>query len=165
MSAKQEEPFQITVNEGRTIEFTPDAATQMDIHVDQDGTMHILKDGKKYEATIIGTNYAERSFEIKINGTKFKLHIADRYERLIKTMGLQTGGSSKINEIKAPMPGLVIGIMVTPGQVIKKGDPLLILEAMKMENVLKSAGDGIVKSIEVTQGAPVHKGTILIRFE
>jgi biotin carboxyl carrier protein len=63
------------------------------------------------------------------------------------------------------MPGLVLDIMIKPGQTIEKGTPLLILEAMKMENVLKSEGDGVVKSIEVIKTQAVDKGQILIEME
>ena len=62
------------------------------------------------------------------------------------------------------MPGLVLEIMVKAGDEVKKGDALLILEAMKMENVLKATGDGTVKSVSVSKGAPVDKGTILIEM-
>ena len=80
-------------------------------------------------------------------------------------MGLSAIVAHKISNIKAPMPGLVLDIMIKPGQTIEKGTPLLILEAMKMENVLKSEGDGVVKSIEVIKTQAVDKGQILIEME
>ena len=63
------------------------------------------------------------------------------------------------------MPGLVLEILVEPGHSVNAGDPLMILEAMKMENVLKSPGQAIVKSVEVVKGAPVEKNQVLIHFE
>ena len=63
------------------------------------------------------------------------------------------------------MPGLVLSILVEPGQAVQKGDVLLILEAMKMENVLKAAGDGTVKNIAVAKGAAVDKGQLLLEME
>lgn len=80
-------------------------------------------------------------------------------------MGLSVVASTKLDNIKAPMPGLIIDIMVKEGQSIEKGTPLLILEAMKMENVLKADGEGIVKSIEIIKGQAVDKGQILIEME
>jgi len=70
-----------------------------------------------------------------------------------------------LKNIKAPMPGLVLDVLVESGQTITKGDQLLILEAMKMENVLKAAGDGVVKSIEIKKGNTVEKGQILVEME
>jgi biotin carboxyl carrier protein len=63
------------------------------------------------------------------------------------------------------MPGMVLGIMVTEGQDVQKGDPLLILEAMKMENVLKAVGEGRVKAIKVQKGTAVDKNQLLIEME
>jgi biotin carboxyl carrier protein len=63
------------------------------------------------------------------------------------------------------MPGLVISILVEEGQEVQKGDSLLILEAMKMENVIKAAGKGVVKSIKVQQKNAVEKNQILIEME
>ena len=73
--------------------------------------------------------------------------------------------ANKVNNIKAPMPGLVLRTSVAIGDVIKKGDPLLVLEAMKMENVIKAAGDGVVKKINAIERTAVEKGSILIEFE
>ena len=68
-------------------------------------------------------------------------------------------------ELKAPMPGLVLKIEVEVGQTIKEGDALVVLEAMKMENVLKSPADVVIKSIGVTEGNAVEKNEVLIEFE
>jgi biotin carboxyl carrier protein len=63
------------------------------------------------------------------------------------------------------MPGLILDINVKIGQKVKEDDPLLILEAMKMENVLTSPRDGIIKSISVSKGDAVNKNQLLIEFE
>ncbi|MCL4145650.1 UNVERIFIED_CONTAM: hypothetical protein GTU68_019273 [Idotea baltica] len=62
------------------------------------------------------------------------------------------------------MPGLILDILVEVGQTIQKGDQLMILEAMKMENVLKAPGEGSISSIEVSQGDSVEKNQVLIKF-
>ena len=72
--------------------------------------------------------------------------------------------AQKVNDVKAPMPGLILEIKVQPGQEVKKGDPIMILEAMKMENILKSPGDGIVREIKVVEKQNVEKNQILILF-
>ena len=80
-------------------------------------------------------------------------------------LGLSVGGVQQQNTVKAPMPGLVLQILVEPGQVVQKGDPLLLLEAMKMENVIKAAGHGQVKTVAVEKGAAVDKGQLLLEME
>ena len=83
---------------------------------------------------------------------------------LLEQMGIDMAAANVVNDLKAPMPGLVLEIPVSVGQEIKKGDQLIILEAMKMENVLKAVGDGVVKSIEVGKGDSVEKNQVLIKF-
>ena len=78
---------------------------------------------------------------------------------------MKVGVTQKVGDIKAPMPGLVIEVAVEIGQTVTKGDKVLILEAMKMENVIKAAGDGVVKAIHTTKGQPVEKGQLLIEME
>jgi biotin carboxyl carrier protein len=163
--AKASEPYQIIVNEQLKLAIEPQEAAALDLIPLPTGGFHILKGGKKYVAEVIDAHYAERAFTIRVNGSVFKVHIADKYERLIQEMGLTIGASQKMNEIKAPMPGLVLDILVTEGQSVKKGDALLILEAMKMENVIKAAGDAVVKAVLVKKGVPVDKGNLLMRFE
>jgi biotin carboxyl carrier protein len=63
------------------------------------------------------------------------------------------------------MPGMVLDVKVTEGDAVKKGDALLVLEAMKMENIIRSTGAGVVKKIHVKKGVAVEKSQVLIRFE
>jgi len=72
--------------------------------------------------------------------------------------------AKKVNDIKAPMPGMVLNILVDEGQEVKKGDALIVLEAMKMENILKSPVDGVIKKIAINKGVAVEKNQLLIQF-
>jgi biotin carboxyl carrier protein len=72
---------------------------------------------------------------------------------------------NKANLLKAPMPGLVLKVLVTEGQAVKKGDGLLILEAMKMENIIKASSDGMVKKIHIEEKNIVDKNQKMIEFE
>ncbi|MFK7948664.1 MAG: acetyl-CoA carboxylase biotin carboxyl carrier protein subunit [Saprospiraceae bacterium] len=129
------------------------------------GQLHILKDNQAYHCELLEADYNNSTTTVLVNGTKYKLKIEDEYDLLVKKMGLSIATSSKLDNIKAPMPGLVLDIMIEVGQTIEKGTPLLILEAMKMENVLKADGEGVVKSIEITKGQAVDKGQIMIEME
>lgn len=125
---------------------------------------HILYKNKSYRAEVVKTDYTSKTFTLKINGRIYPVAVKDKFELLLEKMGMNVGASGKINSIKAPMPGLIIDLKVKPGDEVKAGDPLLILEAMKMENILKSPGDGKVKTVKVEKGNSVEKGQILIEF-
>jgi len=74
-------------------------------------------------------------------------------------------GVAKVSKLTAPMPGKVLDVLVSVGQEVLKGDGLVILEAMKMENVLKADDAGVIKSVNVSIGQAVEKNNILIEFE
>jgi len=127
-------------------------------------SFHVLKDNKSYNVEIVNHNVAEKTFQIKVNNTLYNLNVKDKYDELLRQLGLDKAMVSKVSNIKAPMPGLVLNILVEEGQEIKKGDALIVLEAMKMENILKSPTDGKVKKVAVKKGIAVEKGQILIEF-
>ena len=101
---------------------------------------------------------------IKINGRKYPVQLKDKFDLLLEKMGMSNVAAGKINNVKAPMPGLIIDLKVQAGNVVKTGDQLLILEAMKMENILKSTGEGTVKNVKVKKGDRVEKGQVLVEF-
>lgn len=72
--------------------------------------------------------------------------------------------TKKVNHLKSPMPGLVLKVIAKVGDLVKQGEPLLVLEAMKMENVFKAPSDVVIKSIDVTEKQAVEKGELLISF-
>jgi biotin carboxyl carrier protein len=95
---------------------------------------------------------------------KYEVKLKDKFDLLLEKMGFNNSAILEVKDIKAPMPGLIIDIKVEEGIVVKKGDPLIILEAMKMENIIKSPGEGVVKKIQVKKGDSVEKNQILIQF-
>ena len=162
---KHNEPFKVSVNGQHHFDLHPTEAQELDIVPDSDGRFHILHDGKSYQAEIVEIDHTARFIVAKVNGTRFSISIADHYDRLVLQLGLSMGGTQKANIVKAPMPGLVLNLLVEAGQLVSKGDPLLILEAMKMENVLKATGDGRVKSVHVQKSAAVVKGQLLLEMD
>ena len=131
----------------------------------KNNSFHIIKDHRSYKAEVIKADFSKKRFVISVNGNKYDLKVKDRFDELLHKLGFYESDSNKINEIRAPMPGLVLDIMVEEGSKVKKGEPVLVLEAMKMENILKSPRDGIVKSSNVEKGKPVEKNEVLISFE
>lgn len=130
----------------------------------KDGSFHVIKNNKSYSVEVIRSEPKEKSFLISVNGNKYQLNVKDKFDELLKSLGLDKLNAGKVNEIKAPMPGLVLDIRVTEGSEVKKGDPVFVLEAMKMENIIKSPTDGIIKKINVKKGAAVEKNQVLINF-
>lgn len=131
----------------------------------KDGKFHVIHNHKSYNAEVLEADYQTKSFLIKINNTKHSVSVKDRFDVLLDQLGMSNANSAKVNDLKAPMPGLIVDIKVQVGDTIKKGDTILILEAMKMENVLKATGDGIVKAIKIVQKQNVEKNQIMIEFE
>lgn len=128
-------------------------------------TFHLLKDQKSYEAKVLAIDWSAKTLTIEINNSPYQVKISDQYDQLVKKMGFEVSDKQQANDIKAPMPGLVLEVSVEEGQEVKEGDGLVILEAMKMENIIKSAGSGIVKTILIKKGTAVDKGQLLIEME
>jgi biotin carboxyl carrier protein len=130
----------------------------------RDGVYHLLKDNVSYNLEVVKHIPEEKKLVVKINNTPYSLDIKDKYDDLLHSLGLDSLASKKVNDIKAPMPGMVLNVLVTEGQEVKKGDGLIVLEAMKMENILKSPTDGVIKKIAITKGVAVEKNQLLIQF-
>ncbi len=125
---------------------------------------HIIKDDKCYVVEIVKADVSAKTFHLKVNGLDQDIVIKDDLDILLEKMGMTDLTQIKISDLKAPMPGLILDIKVVEGQEVKKGDAIMVLEAMKMENVLKAAGDGVVKAIKVHKGDSVEKNQLLIQF-
>jgi biotin carboxyl carrier protein len=164
--------YQIKVNDKYNFEIS---ASQNQITVGADvieldavslnqNSSSILYQNKSYNIELVDLNTTEKTAVIKVNGNIYTLSIKDQFDQLLKQLGMDNLATAKILQVKAPMPGLVLNVLVKEGDEIKKGDNLLVLEAMKMENMIKSPTDGIVKKIAITQGDKVEKNALLISF-
>jgi biotin carboxyl carrier protein len=136
----------------------------IDIIKVREGVFSIIKDGKSYNAEIIKQLPEDKKLVVKINNTSYTIDVKDKYDDLLHNLGLDNLASKKVNDVKAPMPGMVLNVLVSEGQEVKKGDALIVLEAMKMENILKSPSDGTIKKIAITKGVAVEKNQLLIQF-
>jgi len=124
----------------------------------------LLIEGKSLEVDVHSNGYDNRK-TVFLKGTEIAVDIEDyNLAQLRKTVGLS---SDKIIDktVKAPMPGLILDVKVTAGDTVEKGQPLLIIEAMKMENIIKASGKAVVKEVLVKKGASVEKGSKLLELE
>ncbi len=145
--------------------FSEEQTSKLDLLELAADKFHVLQNNKAYRANVLHSNFMDKTLTIEVNGNSYQVQIADSYDQMVEDMGLLVNTSQKVNEIKAPMPGLILDILVEVGQEITEGTPLLVLSAMKMENIILSQGDGVVKSIEVAKGDAVEKGQLIIEME
>jgi glutaconyl-CoA/methylmalonyl-CoA decarboxylase subunit gamma len=139
---------------------------------------------KKFKFTIHGTTYNSHLKKIEedvavidINGTEYQVKIETEIQKP-KTPKLVRSrvdidpkeanikkSEQKISTLKAPLPGLIMKIMVKEGDTVKVGDTVLIMEAMKMENNIQAEKDGIVKAIKVSEGQNVMQDDVLVEID
>ena len=121
--------------------------------------------GKSYNGEVISANLEERTLTVAVNHRIFDIKKNHPLDELIKSMGLDKKKVKKLHQLNAPMPGRIISFSVNVGDAVAEGTPLLTLEAMKMENVIKAEGEGVVKAIAKESNTVVDKGQLLIEFE
>jgi biotin carboxyl carrier protein len=129
-----------------------------------DRNIHLIRGNESIEAELLSFDRETKTIQIRLGYKTATLQVKDRFDILLEKMGMNAAGSGAIKNIKAPMPGLILDLKVKPGDEVKKGDVVLILEAMKMENIIKSPGDGIVKEVKVSLKQSVEKNQVLIQF-
>jgi biotin carboxyl carrier protein len=127
--------------------------------------LHLIHNNQSYTCEILGVLQEEKKVSLRLNGKEIRVQLEDELDLLLKTMGITSGQSNKVKQIKSPMPGLVLSINCSEGQQVRKDDVLLILEAMKMENAIKSPQDGVIKTIHVKSATAIEKGVVMITFE
>lgn len=128
------------------------------------GGYEILLDGKTYIGDIVSYDEALGTVTVLINNNKYDVQVKRPIDQLIEKLGIVKKTAPKINALVSPMPGLILDIIVSKGQSVKKGEPLIILEAMKMENVFKASADVIIDEITVEIKQAVEKNQVLIKF-
>jgi biotin carboxyl carrier protein len=165
--------LQVTVNENNTFSVEQgiegwslnNVRAALDIRERPNGLISVLYNGKSYTAILESIDTKNKELTLTINGQTFRSAIKEPIDLLLTSMGLDLKAMQKAEPVKAPMPGMILKILVEQGQQVNKGDGLLILEAMKMENIIKATGTATVKSVKVTERTAVEKGATLIELE
>lgn len=156
--------FNVKVNESFNFDLKDSDVDHLDLLKLSTSKMHVVNAHKSLNIQLEKSDFLNKNYTIKVNNNSYTVSISDPLDLLIKEMGFSSGTSKKSNNIKAPMPGIILSINVNEGQEVKEGDTLLILEAMKMENAIGAPKDGIVKSINAESGKTVEKGELIIEF-
>ena len=129
------------------------------------GGYSVLYNNKSFFIRLISYYKENKLFSFKINDCIYNVCLADANNLLLRDMNIDYKLDKKASNLKAPMPGLIVDINVKKGLSVKKGEPLLILEAMKMENLIKAPNDLFIKNICVNPGDTVEKNELLFEFE
>jgi len=164
------------INNTNSVEFEPNAKNslagelsnkgyEIEIIEKKEKDILISRNGKKHIARLLAIDSENKIIILKIDGDRFEIKLTDEYDNLLHSLGMDAASTKKVNELKAPMPGVVVDVVVNVGDTVAKDDPLVVLEAMKMENMLKSPSDGVVSSINIEKGDTVEKNRVLVNFE
>ena len=120
----------------------------------------IITENRSLEAVI---NDDEGQIAVMMSGRQFEAQVLDeRAMLMMQRRGTQTTGSG---EVKAPMPGLIVAVTIARGASVAKGETLVVLESMKMQNELKSPIDGVARAIHVEAGQAVDKNELLVEVK
>lgn len=108
---------------------------------------------------------AKGNVTIRVNGVVQALQVLGPQQLLLESMGMSANAETQEKHVESPMPGKILQVMVAPGTVVDEGDPLLVLEAMKMENVIRAPRSGVIAGVEAQVGEAVEKAAILVTYE
>lgn len=120
--------------------------------------------GKQFHGEVLTEDTESNFLKLKINHRIIEVRKKGELDDLIAALGMDVPKVKQLRELQAPMPGRIVNIAVSIGQELAVGDEIVSLEAMKMENVLKAEGVGVVKTILIEPNQVVEKGTVLIEF-
>ena len=149
----------------RSYAVSADDINRLDLQRSGPDRYHLLHDKEAYQVKVLDVNRITKRVRLSVNGQDFTVDLRDKVDQRIDALGFATTETTVNKDVLAPMPGLVLDILVEAGQEVAAGTPLIILEAMKMENVLKAEGDGTIGDISVKKGQAVEKRQLLISID
>jgi biotin carboxyl carrier protein len=121
-------------------------------------------DGNQVLADLVSIDEDNKEVKVKIDQQLYTVKVQEPADLLLQKVGVSIVTEKKITNLKSAMPGLVLEILVAEGQAVKKGDVLLIVEAMKMENLFKASADLTIDKIKIAEKQIIEKGQELITF-
>ena len=137
----------------------------IDVHPLSENIYHVIHQNTSYRIEVLSFDRSRRTFHLNINGKTLNVALKSELDTLLENLGMESDPEASIKEALSPMPGLIRDVNVNVGDTIATGDRLLTLEAMKMENSIKSPVDGVIASVNVKTGQSVEKNQVLITFD
>lgn len=160
-----ENSYKIKVNKTFELSLSKEKLEPFDVVEENNSIYHVLYNNKAFKAKVVEKNFFKKEYTIFINSNTYHVKLNNGLDLLFDKMGFSKNTGKQNNKIEAPIPGVVIDLIVREGDTIKEGEPLLILEAMKMENIISCPKDATVKKIHVEKGNAVEKGKLLIELD
>lgn len=136
----------------------------LDIQRIGSNSFHVLYQNRSFNAEMTAVNRVGKTCSFRVNTSIYSIALTDQFDELLHQLGMDNMNALKVSELKAPMPGLVLKVLVAEGDEVLKGASLLVLEAMKMENIIKSPADVVIKSVKVKPSDKVEKNQVMIVF-
>jgi pyruvate carboxylase subunit B len=164
--------FEATIND-KTTEFElfeesgevqfEDSKQSYQFHRQENGRYLLRMGTKLYK--IDNVEYDKHTVTFTLNGNWHEVDIRNEQDLLLDRLGFKRAGEIGEGELNAPMPGKILEVLVSEGDEVELGDPVAILEAMKMENELKAPISGTVNSIAVAKGDSLEKNALILEIE
>lgn len=154
--------YEVEVGNGepglRTVRLPGGETVTVDLHA-MPGGFHALIGGRSFDVAL---GAGPEGTQIARGMTRAEPRVETERDRAKRA---RTGGGASTAEVRAPMPGRIVAVHVKPGDEVEPGAPLVVVEAMKMENEIRSPRKGRVAEVPVQMGASVEGKALLVRFE
>ena len=127
--------------------------------------VRMVKLGSHVHRVVVERREGRGRYSLWVDGYRFEVEALDERTRTIRDMSAANSAPVGPAPVLAPMPGLIVRVNVSPGDQVEAGQGVIVMEAMKMENELRATSSGKVRSVEVSPGTAVEKGTLLVALE
>jgi len=151
--------------EGTDVSFEGDQFQHAELSDVDESPVRVVRVGSRIYRVVVEKREGRGRYALWVDGYRFEVEALDERTRSIRDLSAANAAPSGPAPVLAPMPGLVVRVNVSPGDAVEAGQGVVVMEAMKMENELRATSSGKVKSVEVTAGTAVEKGTLLVALE
>jgi biotin carboxyl carrier protein len=161
--------YEAKVNDDQTLEiasenghFLLDGKAPAEFHVTGPHSFQVVQGGRNFRVHVVSVDTPSQTVVLKVNGKRAEVKLTTEIDRMLQRLGIHAKAGARAGDVRAPMPGQIMSVLVEPGQAVEKGEPLLVLVAMKMENVIKATASGTVAKVLAQPGENVQKGQALL---
>ncbi len=147
------------------VAYEAEAADHAELSDVEASPVHVLRLGNRVYRVVAEKKQGRGRYTLWVDGYRFEVEALDERTRAIRDLSAANAAPVGPAPVVAPMPGLIVRVNVSAGDVVEAGQGVIVMEAMKMENELRATSRGTVKSVEVSPGTAVEKGALLVALE